>query len=336
MTALAEAVLAGNRRALSRLLTHIENENPIAAEAVAALFPHTGQAHRIGITGAPGTGKSTLVAALAAGYRQRGQTVAVLAVDPTSPFTGGAVLGDRIRMGALAGDKGVFVRSVATRGNLGGITRSTRQLMHVLDAAGYDRVIVETVGAGQSEVEVVDMAHTTVVVEAPGLGDSVQAIKAGILEIADVLVINKADLPGAVQTRRALQQMLELGHPTKTMTSGHHGSLIQSQTPAPTDTELWLPPLLETVSPQSQGIDELIDALDRHREYLQTSGLGQQHQQQVAADDFFDVLKETLFAEFLSHLPSDTLAQTLTDIQARKISPKEAVDHVLHEYQAQQ
>ena len=222
MTDLVDAVLNGNRRALSRLLTHVENDHETAADAVAALFPHTGNAHRIGITGAPGTGKSTLVAALAAAYREKGDRVAILAVDPTSPFSGGAVLGDRIRMGNLSGDRGVFIRSVAARGHAGGLARTTRQLMHVLDAAGYNRVIVETVGAGQSEVAVVQMAHTTLVVEAPGFGDGVQAIKAGILEIADVLVINKADLPGARNTRRALKQMLDLGHPTKATYAGHH------------------------------------------------------------------------------------------------------------------
>src|SRR5262245_55127195 len=214
MTEQVEAVLKGSRRALAKLLTLIENRHPDAQAALAELYPHTGKAWIVGVTGAPGTGKSSLVNALTKVLREQGKTVAIVAVDPTSPFSGGAILGDRIRMNDLSGDKGVFIRSMATRGSLGGVASATRDVVRVLDAAGFDYVLVETVGAGQSEVDIVRTAYTTLVIEAPGLGDDVQAIKAGILEIADILVVNKADRSGADQTVRSLKAMLELGHPS--------------------------------------------------------------------------------------------------------------------------
>src|SRR3990172_9234367 len=189
-------LLAGSRRALARVITLVENRAPGTAEALALLYPHTGRAYLVGITGAPGTGKSTVVNALARTLRAQGRTVGIVAVDPTSPFSGGAVLGDRIRMIDLAGDPGVFIRSMAPRGSLGGLAAATSDVVRVLDAAGFDDVLIETVGAGQSEVDIARTATTTIVVDAPGMGDEVQAIKAGILEIADILVVNKADRPG--------------------------------------------------------------------------------------------------------------------------------------------
>ena len=215
---LAQAVLAGERLALSRTLTQVENDTPEGRAALDILFAHTGRAHLVGITGAPGTGKSSLVNQLARHYRQppAGESprrVAVVAVDPSSPFTGGAILGDRIRMRDLAGDPGVFIRSMASRGSLGGIASATAGVVQVFDAAGFDIILIETVGVGQAEVDIARLAHTTLVVEAPGLGDDIQAIKAGILEIADVLVVNKADHPGVESTERALRGMLELAHP---------------------------------------------------------------------------------------------------------------------------
>src|SRR5512136_939802 len=194
---LVEQALAGNRRALARLISQVENDGSLAAQTLAAIFARTGRARVVGVTGAPGTGKSTLVSELAKAYRGTGQTVGIVAVDPTSPFSGGAVLGDRIRMRDLSGDPGVFIRSMATRGSLGGLARATASAIKVLDAAGFDLIMVETVGAGQSEVEIAQTAHTVVVVEATGMGDDVQAIKAGLLEIADVFAVNKADRPGA-------------------------------------------------------------------------------------------------------------------------------------------
>jgi len=219
---LSKSVLKNDRLALARLLTQVENDTPDGRAALAELFPHTGKAHLLGVTGAPGTGKSSLVNQLALHFRGEGKRVAILAVDPSSPFTGGAVLGDRVRMRDLAGDAGVFIRSMATRGSLGGLAQATAAMAQVFDAAGFDVVIIETVGAGQSEVDIARLAHTTIVVEAPGMGDDIQAIKAGILEIADVLVVNKADRPGVENTERALRSMLELAHPTRRVFL-HHG-----------------------------------------------------------------------------------------------------------------
>ena len=220
---LTESILAGNRLSISRLLTQVENISVEGRAALAELFPHTGKAHLIGVTGAPGTGKSSLVNQLALHYRKNeDKKIAIVAVDPSSPFTGGAVLGDRVRMRDLSGDEGVFIRSMATRGSLGGIAQTTASFTQVFDAAGFEIIIIETVGAGQSEVDIARLAHTTLVVEAPGLGDDIQAIKAGILEIADVLVINKADRPGVEITERALRSTLELAHPTKRVYR-HHG-----------------------------------------------------------------------------------------------------------------
>ena len=212
---LVTQLLAGNRRALARTISQVEDGGPTAHTLLAALYPHTGRGHVIGITGAPGTGKSTLVNALAKTYRAQGRTVGIIAVDPTSPFSGGALLGDRVRMRDLAGDPGIFIRSMATRGSLGGLARATADVISVLDAAGFDRILVETVGVGQAEVDIAGAAHTTIVVEAPGLGDEVQAIKAGVLEIADLFAVNKADREGADHTVMALQMMQGLAPPRR-------------------------------------------------------------------------------------------------------------------------
>ncbi|MCI0353352.1 MAG: methylmalonyl Co-A mutase-associated GTPase MeaB, partial [Acidobacteriales bacterium] len=270
-----EDVLQGSRRALARMLTIVENQHRGSHEALAELYPHTGRAWIIGVTGAPGTGKSSLVNGLAKVLRQQDKTVAIVAVDPTSPFSGGAILGDRIRMMDLSGDTGVFIRSMATRGSLGGLARTTRDVVRVLDAAGFDYVLVETVGAGQAEVDIVRTAYTTLVIEAPGLGDDVQAIKAGILEIADILVVNKADRSGADQTVRSLRAMLELGHPAaRDQFVSHHGRLM-AVPQAPThdsNSSLWIPPVLKTSATKNEGIAELVEAIDSHRQYLSDSG----------------------------------------------------------------
>jgi LAO/AO transport system kinase len=224
---LSERVLAGERLAIARLMTLIENEAPEGLDALGALYQHTGRAHLIGITGAPGTGKSTLVSGLAKHFRSSQPEwadtipkVGIIAVDPSSPFSGGAILGDRIRMRDLAGDDGVFIRSMASRGALGGVARATSDLADVLDAAGYDLVIIETVGAGQAEVDIASAAHTTVVIDSPGLGDIIQANKAGILEIADILVVNKADLQGAENTIRTLEISLSMANSSQVGAEG--------------------------------------------------------------------------------------------------------------------
>src|SRR5512146_866470 len=269
---LTESVLEGNRLALARLLTQAENDSQQGRATVAELFPHTGNAHLIGVTGAPGTGKSSLVNQLALYYRKNtDKRVAIVAVDPSSPFTGGAVLGDRVRMRDLSGDDGIFIRSMASRGSLGGLAQKTAALVQVFDAAGYDMIIIETVGAGQSEVDVARLAHTTVVVEAPGLGDDIQAIKAGILEIADVLVVNKADRPGVEKTERALRSTLELAHPAARRVFSHHGKMM-SVAGSAIDSATWIPPIHKTVATEGKGIPEVVASITKHAEHLHQTG----------------------------------------------------------------
>lgn len=331
---LADDVLAGSRRALARLLTRIENEE--APSELAALYPHTGRAWIIGVTGAPGTGKSSLVNALAAAYRAQGKTVGIIAVDPTSPFTGGAILGDRIRMSAHSGDPGVFIRSMATRGSLGGLSRTARDAARALDAAGFDIVLIETVGAGQSEVDIVRTAHTTLVVEAPGLGDDVQAIKAGILEIADVLVVNKADRPGAVNTVRVLRAMLELGHPAARTSVQHHGQTLTVDAPAGSDADAatWIPPIVQTVATlaiddDASGLPALIDAISAHRRHLETGGQRAQIERLHLEQELHERLRAELMARLLRDLPRDTFDALIDDVQSRHIDPHSAVQTIL-------
>lgn len=306
---LAPAILSGDRRALARLITQIENGRPEARAAVAALYPKAGGAQIIGITGAPGTGKSTLVNELARWYRSKNITVAVIAVDPTSPYTGGAILGDRIRMRDLAGDAGVYIRSMATRGSLGGLAWATAEVAGVLDAAGFERVLIETVGAGQSEVDIAQLAHTTLVVEAPGLGDDVQAIKAGILEIADILVVNKADQPNAAETVRALRAMLSLAHP------------------APGAMPV---PICETVASESKGIAELVTAIEAHTAHWQGNGhLGDR----TAARALRQVeltLRERLYQNFITKSDShDKIRAAVDAVARRELDPYSAVEQLL-------
>ena len=246
---LVEKARRGEPLAVSRLISLIESDGPGLREVAAALAPHTGRAHVVGLTGPPGVGKSTTTSALVAALRGAGRRVGVLAVDPSSPFSGGALLGDRVRMSEHATDEGVFIRSMATRGHLGGLAWSTPQALRVLDAAGCDVVFVETVGVGQSEIEIVGLADTTVVLLAPGMGDTGQAAKAGILEVADVLAVNKADRDGAAQTVRDLRRMLTL---------------------APGDG--WRPPVVRVIATQREGVDDLVAALDRHRDWLDAGG----------------------------------------------------------------
>ncbi|MBN1965628.1 MAG: methylmalonyl Co-A mutase-associated GTPase MeaB [Anaerolineae bacterium] len=326
---LIAGLLAGNPRALARLLTHIENDTDDARRALAALYAHTGRAHLIGVTGAPGTGKSTLVNALALAYRQRERTVGIIAVDPTSPFSGGAILGDRIRMRDLAGDRGVFIRSMATRGSLGGLARATANAVRALDAAGFDGVLIETVGAGQSEVEIARAAHTTLVVEAPGLGDDVQAIKAGILEIADVLVVNKADRPDARHTVRALKAMLDLGssRPTEMW---HHGQMLDvaAATTEPDGTS-WQTPVLETVATTGTGIDSLVETIDAHRAYLRQTGQIVRWERQRLAAELEERLRDSLLTRFLTNTPQAALQDVLDQLATRQIDPHSAVQRLL-------
>jgi len=319
-----QPLLEGNRLVLARLLTQVENDSPGARDALVELFPHTGRAHLIGVTGAPGTGKSSLVNQLALGYRRNAnKKVAIVAVDPSSPFTGGAVLGDRVRMRDLSGDEGVFIRSMAARGSLGGIAQKTASLVQVFDAAGYEIIIIETVGAGQSEVDVARLAHTTIVVEAPGLGDEIQAIKAGILEIADVLVINKADRPGAENTERALRSTLELAHPTQRVFR-HHGKTMEVSAPA-TDRDLWIPLIIKTVATEGKGIDELIEAIAKHAVHLQRSGDRAARDRARLESEMEALLQEALMNRFMEDMPHENYEEILGNVVNRNLSPYEAV-----------
>lgn len=322
----SQSVLDGDRLALARLLTQVENDSDEGRAALIELFPYTGRAHLIGVTGSPGTGKSSLVNQLSLHYRKTsGKRVAVVAVDPSSPFTGGAVLGDRVRMRDLSGDPGVFIRSMATRGSLGGLAQSTANMAQVFDAAGFDVVIIETVGAGQSEVDVARLAHTTLVVEAPGLGDDIQAIKAGILEIADILVVNKADRPGVENTEKALKSMLELAHPAQRVFRHHGTYMSESVSDKDVEAGLWIPPIQRTISTEGRGVVELADAIARHLAYLTQSG-GWAIRERARLEVELDALiRETLVSRFREDVPQQKYEDALERIVQRELSPWEAV-----------
>jgi LAO/AO transport system kinase len=305
-------VLNGDVRAIARLLTRAETGTNESRTALDEIFRHTGRAHVVGITGVPGSGKSTLVAKLAAAIRASGRRIAIVAIDPSSPFSGGSILGDRIRMGDLAGDPGVYVRSMATRGAMGGLASGTLEMVDVLDAAGYDVVIIETVGVGQDEVDVARAAHTTVVVSAPGLGDDIQAIKAGILEIADVHVVSKCDKPDANKTISDLKGMLALGL-TMVPAGGR---------------ERWTVPVVATASLRDEGVAELAAAIDRHYEYLNTSGEIVARRNAIYERRLLKAGEEILRAEFKRHRDAK-VSELLANVAARAMSPHGAANRLL-------
>lgn len=280
---LAQGVLRGDVRSAARLMRRLDDQQPDAEQALRELYPHTGKAWLVGITGSPGAGKSTLTARLIGAFRAQGKTVGVVAIDPTSPFSGGAILGDRIRMQAYDNDPGVFIRSCATRGAMGGLSQSTSNVVRVLDAFGKDVIIIETVGVGQDEVEIVSAAHTTLVVTVPGMGDDIQAIKAGILEIADLFVVNKADREGADRTVRDLQIMLEMNAKMK---AG------------------WFPPILKTVAAKGEGVNELVAKMEEH------------HRQLQAGDGITKFNRERSRREFMTALQSRLLESAKEKIAA--------------------
>jgi len=326
----AESILSGDRKILARLLTQVENGSPEGLATLDELFPHTGKAHLIGLTGAPGTGKSSLVNQMALYYRAttNPKRVAIVAVDPSSPFTGGAVLGDRVRMRDLAGDPGVFIRSMASRGSLGGLAQTTAAVVQVFDAAGFDVILIETVGAGQTEVDIARLARTTLVVEAPGLGDEIQAIKAGILEIADILVVNKADLPGAENTERALKGMLGLAHPVEKVFR-HHGQVMATPASEPANSSLWVPPILRTIATDGTGVGELIEAIEQHVQHLRRSGDWGRRERARLEAEFEALLTETLVSKFRLSVSDARYDEVVDRLVQRTLSPGEAVKVLL-------
>ncbi|HEX8971664.1 methylmalonyl Co-A mutase-associated GTPase MeaB [Oryzihumus sp.] len=272
--ALVESARAGSPRAVARLISLVEDGHPALREVMAALAPHTGRAHVIGVTGSPGVGKSTSTNALVGAFRARGQRVGVLAVDPSSPFSGGALLGDRVRMQDHALDPEVYIRSMASRGHLGGLSWTTPQALRVLDAAGCEVVLVETVGVGQSEVEVAGLADTTIVLLAPGMGDGIQAAKAGILEIGDLFVVNKADREGADATVRDIRHMISLGDRT--------------------EPNLWRPPVVKTVAAQGEGVDEVMESIDKHFAWMESTGVLRERRVRRAGDEIEAIALQAL------------------------------------------
>lgn len=333
---LAEQILTGNRRAIARLITQVENKQPEAQTTLAEIYPHTGRAHLVGVTGSPGTGKSSLVNQLVKAYRQRAQpkTVAILAVDPTSPFSGGAILGDRIRMRELAGDPGVFIRSMANRDGRGGLAQAVDDALKVLDAAGFDLIFIETVGAGQSEVEIAKTVHTVIVVEAPGLGDDIQAIKAGILEIADIFVVNKADRAGAERAVATLKMMLELGH-AHTRPLLHHGRLLavneaRLALAEPDQMQAgWEIPVLKSTAIKAEGIDDVVSAIDRHFVHLTQGGELNRRDRVRLLDELESILQAELMRRFFEHISPETLADITDQLIARRLAPYQAVQMLL-------
>ena len=295
LSTLVQGIRAGNMRALARACRLIDERDPCAFELLKRIFTHAGRAYVIGVTGTPGAGKSTLVDGLIRLYREQGKRVAVLAVDPTSPYSGGAILGDRIRMQQHFTDEGVFIRSIATRGHLGGLSRSTGDVLHVLHASTFDIVIVETVGVGQDELEVTQLADTTLVVMAPGLGDDIQAIKAGILEVADVFAVNKSDRVGADATVQDLQQMLSLRRvPTGVSKMQGHTAVSTLRAAPEAAAGEWLPPILKTVAHRQEGLADLVDAFSKHREFLTTTEAGKAIQAQRQVAEFRAILYQAL------------------------------------------
>ena len=305
---IAKELLAGNRLALSRAITAIENEYDEATEIMRELYPHTGHAYVLGITGPPGAGKSTMTEKIAKAYRDQGKTVGIIAVDPTSPFTGGAILGDRIRMNSLTLDEGVFIRSMGTRGSLGGLSHKTADAVKALDAFGKDIIIVETVGVGQSEVDIVKAADTTVVVLIPGMGDDIQAIKAGILEIGDLFTVNKSDLDGADKLVKEINMMLDLD------------SLM-------TD---WRPPISKVVASRNEGIDLLLADVAKHRAYIEGNGELNRRRTKRAKDELLDILSAGIEKRIKEHMEG-RMDGFVESLKKRETDPYSLVSDIMSE-----
>jgi LAO/AO transport system kinase len=342
MTAdLIDDLLAGKHRALARVITKIENREPGYRNLVSRLHEHTGDADVIGITGSPGAGKSTLVDKMAAEYRDQGLTVGVIAIDPSSPFTGGAVLGDRIRMASNVGDMDVFFRSMSARGSLGGLSTATTDAVKALDAFGKDKIIIETVGAGQNEIDIVKMADTVAVLVPPGSGDDVQMLKAGILEIADLFIVNKADLDGANRTVQELKEMIEYrdgGMPSRV---GHHGANAggfdrpEEDDEGEDDKDVWTPPIVEAVAKDSEGVDDVLGALANHREFLAESGELEEQARMRYAEEIRTLLREDTSALLEAELDRQGgLDQYAERVRNRNTDPYTVSDELLEPLKA--
>ena len=310
---LIDGLFKGDIISTTRLISLIENDFSKAQEIIRKIYPYTGNAHVVGVTGPPGTGKSSLVNKLALTWRNRGKTIGIIAVDPSSPYSGGALLGDRIRMREISGVEGIFIRSMATRGSLGGLARATRDAINILDASGKDVIIVETVGAGQSEVEIMKVAQTIVMVLCPGLGDEIQAMKAGTMEIADVFVVNKADKPEAVETVHDLERMLD------------YEGLNESKVG-------WISPIVSTSSTANTGVEELVDKIEEHQEFL-TSITSKELHEKKAAMELVDTLITKIENEAMKKAKESPVYNELVKkIVEKKIDPYQAADIILKEY----
>ena len=305
---ITEKLFTGDPRSVARAITKVEGGSSDAAELMKAVFPHTGKAMVIGITGSPGAGKSSLVDKLALYYKDKGERIGIVCVDPSSPFSGGAILGDRIRMATLGLDKNVFIRSMATRGNLGGLSRATVDAVAILDAAGFDKVIVETVGVGQDEVEIVKTADVSVVVLVPGMGDDIQAIKAGIMEIGDVFVINKADREGVLRTQKELEALLSLAH----------------------RPDMWMPPIIKTIATESKGVEDLSAAITSYFEFQKQEN-GLVRKTAIARWRLTELVQERLLSDLMKRNgTSEKLDSLAAKIAEKQIDPYSAVEEIIN------
>ena len=313
---LVRELLKGNRRAMARLMSLAESRSPEAHAAIKQIYPKTGKAHIIGVTGPPGSGKSTLVDKLIENFRTRKKTVGVVAIDPSSPFTGGALLGDRIRMNRFSTDSGVFIRSMGSRGSLGGLAWATHDVVHILDAFGKDIILVETVGAGQAEVDIIRIAETVVLLSVPGLGDDIQTIKAGIMEIGDIFAINKADMDGADRRFAEIQAALDLGQ----------------------DQQGWAPPIIKTIATTGEGVKELVDSIQQHHSYLTESGEIKQNREQRCFAQLETIVEQSFMRKLLVQPEDQELFQNLVqEVNERHCDPYTAAERlILHLIKAQE
>jgi LAO/AO transport system kinase len=317
----------GETRAVARAARFVDDRRDGFVDLLKAIYPLSGQAYVVGVTGTPGAGKSTLVDQLVRALRARALKVGVVAVDPTSPYSGGAILGDRIRMQRHFLDPGVFIRSLATRGHLGGVSRSASGVIHILDAAGFDVILVETVGVGQDELEVARLAHTTLVIMSPGMGDDIQAIKAGILEVADIFVINKADRDGADATVRDLEQMISLDRDVSVRGRGHSAAATLARPPEP-ELGKWQTPIVRTVATRGEGIDALLEACDGHRQFMSDPAQGKRARRRRIEHELYAILSDTMLSEMERRL-GDSLPKALDDLERKTIDPYSAAERLL-------